>query len=48
MCHKFKISKSMGFGNSQFVEGLTKGINRRQKIVLNDISEDNEERYQWY
>lgn len=38
----------MGFGNSQFLKDLTKGINRRQKIVLSEISKDEKERYQWY
>jgi hypothetical protein len=38
----------MGFGNPQFVKGITKGINRRQKIVLDDIRENEEERYKWY
>jgi len=45
MSHRFRISEHMGFGNSQFLEGLTKGINRRQRIVLEDISDEEEDKY---
>ncbi len=48
MCHKFRVPEFMGFGNPQFLKDITKGINRRQKIILDDITEDAGEKYQWY